>query len=64
MQLSAQKSKINADKKRKSTFEDDSYRPERNLPGISTIFRFWIHVDSAERLRKTSMCYKQQGIGQ
>ena len=28
------------------------------------LFRFWIHVDSAERLRKTSVCYKQQGIGQ
>ena len=40
MQQSAQKSKINADKKRKSTFEDDSYRPERILPGISTII--WI----------------------
>ena len=37
MQQSVQKSKINADKKRKSTFEDDSYRPERNLPGVSTV---------------------------
>ena len=32
MQQSVQKSKMNADKKRKSTFEDDSYRPEKKSP--------------------------------
>ena len=64
MQQSVQISKMNADKKRKFTFEDDSYRPEKKISQVyRQLFRFWIHVYSAEWRRKTSVCYKQQGIG-
>ena len=56
---------MDANKKRKITFEDDSYRPKKNSRWYSnSYFDFGFKFILQNGEEKTSVCYMQHGIGQ